>query len=94
MSIVGSHPESGIRLVLEHTGGPPWVYRGAAFTPSQRFVVRAVVDAKGAVRVEVDGAPPTDLPLRIRSMIRAVYKHAQADDPRAGPPRRLQRWRA
>ena len=34
MSIVGDHPESGVRFVLErpYEGGPPWKYTGDSTT--------------------------------------------------------------
>ncbi len=96
MSIVGKHPESGVRIVLERPrdGGPPWVYAGAAFTPTEEHTLRATVAEDGGVRVELPAGGPSELAMRVELMIRAAYKHALADDAKAGPPRHLQRWRA
>jgi hypothetical protein len=53
MAIIGDHPETGIRLVLERPrdGGPPWIYVGEAFTPTAAFDARVRVEAGGDVDV-------------------------------------------
>ncbi len=95
MGIVSEFPESGVRVVLERPGdgGPPWVYDGAAVTPSRRFAMRAVVTEAGEVTVQVDDAAPSDLALRARTMVRTAYKHANDESPGSPPPRRIHRWR-
>ncbi len=102
MAIVGHHPESGVRLVLERArdGGPPWRYSGDAFTPEARFTMRVFVEATGAVQIEIDGCPDAAVsaPLvdKAKLIVRAAFKHAQADmgeSSPAPPPRRIVRWR-
>jgi hypothetical protein len=105
MGIVGGHPESGVRIVVERpaTGGPPWCYEGTALTSSQRFELRATVSATGEVSVELGpslgGDPqtprdtPADLRLRVKTMIRTAHKHARDESPGAPPPRQIHRWR-
>jgi hypothetical protein len=95
MAIIGGHPESGVRIVLErgHEGGPPWTYKGSALTPTHRFVTHAAVNERGDVDVALDGDAPRDLALRIKTMIRSAHKHAQDDLPGAPPPRQIHRWR-
>ena len=94
MAIVGEKPESGIRIVLERptTGGPPWVYRGNAFTPEAAFPLSAVVEADGVVRIEISAAAPAETGEKVRLMVRTVYKQAQADGEGA-PARKIVRWR-
>jgi len=74
MSIVGDHPESGVRFVLErpYEGGPPWTYAGHAFTPDARFALTATVEADGAVAVS--GEAPADVAEKARLVLRALYK--------------------
>jgi hypothetical protein len=95
MGIVGGPPESGVRILLERArdGGPPWRYEGTAVTPTHSYAMRATVTDAGDVEVELDGGAPGDLALRVRTMIRTAHKHARDEDPRAPPPRQLQRWR-
>ena len=94
MAIVGDIPEGGIRVALERPriGGPPWVYRGEAVTPSSRHAITATVSSEGDVGVELPGEPPAGLEKRVRLMLRAAWKHASADG--APPPSRIARWRA
>ncbi len=95
MAIVGGHPESGVRIVLERPegGGPPWTYEGSAWTVKERFALRATVSDAGDVVVELSGEPPRDLALRVKTMLRTAHKHARDEDPAAAPPRQIQRWR-
>jgi hypothetical protein len=92
MGIIGDHPESGVRFTLERPrdGGPPWVYEGDAFTPTERFKVQARVEADGTVAVE--GEAPADVAEKARLMLRTLYKQAKADGDGA-PPRKVVRWR-
>jgi hypothetical protein len=94
MGIVGSRPDSGVRIDLERPidGGPPWPYRGEAATPGERFSIAATVSADGEVEVDVPPGAPADLGERVRRVVRSAWKHAQEDG--LPPPRRLQRWRA
>jgi hypothetical protein len=94
MSIVGDHPESGVRFVLErpYAGGPPWIYAGHAFTPDARFPLSAEVAADGAVRVRVEADAPAEVAEKARLVLRALYKQSQADGDGA-PPRKIVRWR-
>jgi hypothetical protein len=97
MGITGGPPETGLRLELERAarGGPPWTYEGFAVTKDARFAVRAVVEADGAVAIDV-GAPdaPRDVAERAKLIVRAAYKHAKEGAEDAAPPRRITRWRA
>src|SRR5689334_16425806 len=63
MSIVGGNPESGVRIEIERaaSGGPPWVYQGEAVTSNERYPVRAVVEADGAVTFTSEGGAPPEL---------------------------------
>ena len=58
MPIVGDHPESGVRFVLERprAGGPPFQYEGAAFTPDARFA--NAVDRLQPLPTRASGASP------------------------------------
>jgi hypothetical protein len=98
MGIVGGHPESGVRIVVERPafGGPPWCYEGSALTSTQRFELRATVTESGDVSVELSGPlgeTPADLRLRVKTMIRSAHKHARDENPGAPPPRQIHRWR-
>ena len=95
MGIVGGHPETGVRIMLERPleGGPPWTYEGSALTPTERYSLRAIVNEQGEVEVSLEGAPPRDLALRVRTMIRTAQRHAQDESPDAPPPRQIHRWR-
>lgn len=94
MAIVGGHPESGVRVVVErpHAEGPPWQYTGEAATRDARFVVSARLDADGVVTVDLQPGAPAGLADKVRLIVRAGWKHA--GDQGAAPPRRLVRWRA
>jgi hypothetical protein len=96
LAIIGDHPESGVRFVLERplTGGPPWVYRGDAFTPDARFALEVRVSEAGLVQVlPGDSAPPSsELVEKVRLLFRTLYRQAK-DTPGGEPPRRVVRWR-
>lgn len=94
MAIVGEKPDSGLRIVLERPrdGGPPWVYRGSAFTPDRALPLTAVVEADGVVRIEIAPDAPPEIASTVRLMVRTVYKQAQADGEGA-PARKIVRWR-
>jgi hypothetical protein len=94
VGIVGTHPESGMRLVLERAGGgPPWVYEGTAFTPTTRHDLRVRVDAGAAVEIEAPEGTPGEILQRAKAMVRIACKHAMEEDPPAPPPRHIHRWR-
>jgi hypothetical protein len=84
------HPKNGVRFVLERplAGGPPWEYRGAVFSPSERWELCAVVQADGDVAVE--GADEA-LAEKARLLLRALYKQSRKDG--SAPPRKIVRWR-
>jgi hypothetical protein len=94
MTIIGHHPESGVRVVVERpwAGGPPWRYDGEAVTQSARYPLAATVEADGRVAVELPDEAPAGLAFKARLMIRSAYRHTL--DGSAGPPRRIARWRA
>jgi hypothetical protein len=94
MPIVGGHPETGVRFALERAvhGGPPWLYRGEAWTPEARIALEIVVTVEGDVRVRSDGDAPVELIEKARLLFRALFKQASAT-PGAEPPRRVVRWR-
>jgi hypothetical protein len=96
MGIVGPRPESGVRIDLERpaAGGPPWRYDGTIATPTAEFSLRARVTEEGAVAIEAPPEPalPAGVEQKAKLLLRAVWKHADADG--APPPRRIVRWRA
>jgi hypothetical protein len=93
MGIVGGHPETGVRVEAERPeGGPPWLYRGEAVTPSERLALQASVADDGTVIVELQGDTPAPLRDRVRLILRTAWKHARDDG--QPPPRRIVRWRA
>ena len=99
MSIVGDHPETGVRFVFERPlrGGPPWVYRGDAFTPSARFPLEVSVAADGEVRVSSEdsggsGGEVAEISEKVRLLFRSLYRQAR-ELPGGEPPRKVVRWR-
>jgi hypothetical protein len=94
MSIIGSTPESGVRIDVTRPreGGPPWRYEGEAVTATARCGLVCTVSAEGDVSVELPAEAPAAIGERVRLLMRAAYKHAQGDD--QPPPRRIVRWRA
>jgi hypothetical protein len=98
MAIVGDHPETGVRFVLERprqaedvTGGA-WIYRGDAFTPDTRFSLEVTVARDGNVSVSGAAALPSEIAEKVRLLFRSLYK--QADVASGGePPRKVVRWR-
>jgi len=94
MSIVGSSPESGVRVDVTRPreGGPPWRYQGEAVTSTARFDLAATVSAEGEVRVDLPEQAPEGIGDRVRLLLRAAYKHAREDA--QPPPRHIVRWRA
>jgi hypothetical protein len=106
MAIVGDHPETGVRFVLERPGSRktaagttaepesagPWVYAGDAFTPDTRFSLEVHVSAAGDVRVESGAALPPDIAEKVRLLFRTLYRQAK-DTPGGEPPRKVVRWR-
>ncbi len=94
MSIIGSTPETGIRIdvIRPREGAPPWRYEGEAVTRDARFALAATVSAEGDVVVELGTQAPDGIGERVRLLMRAAYKHAREDG--QPPPRRIVRWRA
>jgi hypothetical protein len=94
MSIVGQHPETGVRIDVERAreGGPPWRYEGEAVTPAARFRLAATVGDDGTVGVELEAGAPGGLADKARLLLRTVWKHAEDDA--TYPPRHIVRWRA
>jgi hypothetical protein len=94
MSIIGSTPESGVRVDVTRPreGGPPWRYEGEAVTSTARFALAATVSAEGEVRVDLAPHAPEGIGDRVRLLMRAAYKHAREDA--QPPPRHIVRWRA
>ena len=94
MSIIGSSPESGIRIDVSRPreGAPPWRYEGEAVTAAARFPLATTVSADGEVLVELPPEAPEGIGERVRLLMRAAYKHAREDA--QPPPRRIVRWRA
>ena len=94
MSIVGSHPESGVRIDVARdlSAQAPWRYEGEVVTPSERFRVAAVLEQDGMVSVELQTGAPASLAEKTRLLVRAAWKHASEED--SPPPRHIVRWRA
>jgi hypothetical protein len=84
------HPKSGLRFVLERarTNEPPWEYRGAVLSPTERWEVSAVVSADGDVHVAASDAALAE---KARLLLRTLYKQSQKDG--SAPPRKIVRWR-
>jgi hypothetical protein len=93
MAIVGDHPESGVRFVLERSLelAAPWIYRGDAFTPEARHPLEVHVSQDGQVQVVGADVPP-DLAEKVRLLFRTLYRQA-SDAPGGAPPRKVVRWR-
>jgi hypothetical protein len=93
MAIIGSHPESGVRVNVERPqeGGPPWKYQGEAVTPAARYRVAATVEADGDIDVVLAADAPKGLADKTLRVLRSAWKHAQAE--RVPPPRHVVRWR-
>jgi len=88
MGIVGDHPETGVRFVLERTADG---YAGTAFLPdAARHALVARVAPDGTVTVE--GEAPADVREKARLLVRTVLRHAASEG--TDPPRRIVRWRA
>jgi hypothetical protein len=101
MPIVGSSPESGVRIDVSRPreGGPPWRYEGLAVTSSETWAATATIAESGEVVVESGEAGaagasslPESIAERVRLLLRAAYKHAREDG--QPPPRRIVRWRS
>jgi hypothetical protein len=94
MSIIGSTPETGVRIDVSRPreGSPPWRYEGEAVTSTARFLLVSTVSAEGDVVVELPPGAPEGIGERVRLLLRAAYKHAREDT--QPPPRRIVRWRA
>jgi hypothetical protein len=94
MSIVGSHPESGVRIDIERPigDGPPWRYEGEAVTPTERFPLVLVVTADGSVEVDLPAEAPGSIAKTARGIVRTACKHSGVDA--IHPPRRIVRWRS
>jgi len=76
-------PETGLRVTLDRTSTAPLVYEGTLETPTRAFAIRVEGDA-------VVGCEP-DLAEKVRLIVRAALRHADADG-RPAPPR-ITRWR-
>lgn len=95
MSIVGDHPEAGIRFDLERTTtSSPWVYAGSAFTNEVEHRIIASIDAAGVVSVADEAALPKEVTQRVTLLLRTTWKRATSERPDGALPRRLHRWRA
>ncbi len=97
MSIVGSQPESGMRLSLERRGGGPlWTYEGHIAT-SEGIIATSVTVLGDHVEIAPGLSP--DLAERVRLLVKSVVRAARTtrttrtteDGP---PPRRIERWRS
>jgi hypothetical protein len=95
MSIIGEHPEAGIRFDLDRTTtAAPWIYVGAAFTREARLPLRITVDAAGGLIVEDEAALPVEVVRRAKLLVRSIVKHARELGEGHAPPSRIRRWRA
>jgi hypothetical protein len=101
MAIVGDHPETGVRFVLERPPASdvvdaPWAYRGDAFTPDARFPLEVDVSRSGEVRVASPAGAelPAEIAEKVRLLFRTLYRQARTQDgPSGEPPRKVVRWR-
>lgn len=90
------HPTAGIRILLElarsDAGGAE--YRGAIYTPTERFDYEVRITLPdGAVHIVESAAGPVDA---LRAMARSLARDALAGQP-SEPiswPRRFLRWRS
>ena len=94
MSIVGDHPEQGIRFEFTRAASVEGmaIYGGFAFTPEAKHALRVVMDAAGLVTVEAEATLPKEIAERARMLVRTVVRHAK--DGGGRPPLRIRRWRA
>lgn len=83
MAIVGDRPENGMRIELERTSLDPLEYSGRVQTPDADHPIVVSGD-------EVRGVDE-DLAERVRLLVRAALRHAEADG--RPPPPRIARWR-
>ena len=93
MGIVGDHPETGVRFVLERgargASEDAWVYRGDAFTPDARHSLEVHVSQGGDVSVA--GNAPPEIGEKVRLLFRTLYRDAAKSG--GEPPRKVVRWR-
>jgi hypothetical protein len=95
MSIVGDHPEAGVRFDLERvTTSAPWVYAGSAFTNDLTYPLEGSVDAAGVVVIKNEAGLPKEVAQRLSLLLRTTWKRATAERSDGALPRRLHRWRA
>jgi hypothetical protein len=97
MPVVGESPSDGHRLELHRDAAnraAPWRYAGTlALAAGGAIAVEAALDEAGAVTFpEPCGLAPEHRE-RVERTLRMALKHARQDDPSAGPPRRITRWR-
>lgn len=94
MAIVSDHPDHGLRIAIERpaVGGPPWHYKGAAFTKETSYQLKVTVLDAEEVRVEAEDRAPDDLAEKVRLIVRAALKQAKSEGISA-PARKIVRWR-
>lgn len=83
MAIVGDRPESGVRIEVELHPGEPLEYRGRVQTPDADYAIVVIGDAVSGVSEELGE--------KVRLLVRAALRHAEADG--RPPPPRIARWR-
>jgi hypothetical protein len=90
------HPTAGIRILLELERSDPGgaEYRGAIYTPTERFDYKVhIALPDGAVHIADPATGPVDA---LRAMARSLARDALAgtpSDPSIPWPRRFLRWR-
>jgi hypothetical protein len=97
MPVVGDSPSDGHRLELcrdAANGAAPWRYVGALATAAGASIaVEAVLSEAGTVTFPSAAPLAAEHRDRVERTLRMALKHARQDDPSAGPPRRITRWR-
>lgn len=103
MTIAGTNPEQGLRVVLELAGeGAQVRYVGAAYLPGARVPLTLAIDAaSGETEVAPGAAEPATTLARadlafVEQLGRQAWRNATqlaADDGGGRWPRRIQRWR-
>jgi hypothetical protein len=95
--VVGDSPSDGLRLELQRDAAnrvAPWRYTGAlTLATGAVAVVEVELSSAGVATFPPHVELAADHRDRVERTLRMALKHARQDDPSAGPPRRITRWR-
>ena len=94
MHILESHPESGVRVILNchpDADGRTYTYEGKVETPRTAYAVTAFVERDGGVRVDSREGLPPQIAIKVRALVMAACMRGRVSDT---PPPRIHRWMA